>query len=174
MTPKQIDAKIKKANAIYKRSTAAQRRVLIAKDALKQIAARKMIASCGIWTDVRVAGSDVLDDAGEPLQPILHRPDTKCHCCGVGAIFIGYVRLNNNAMVMDGWYYEDIRRVTGWPSDNLRQIEIAFEKGCGRHAEIHNAKDRKARGFGLRYEESEDRLVAILKNIVRNKGLFQP
>lgn len=173
MTPKQIDAKIKKANTVYKRSTPAQRRVLIAKDALNQIAANKMIARCGVWTDVRVGGSDVIDEAQEPLQPILHRPDTKCHCCGVGAIFLGYVRLNNNAKVDDGWYYEDMRRVTGWPADNLRHIEIAFEKGCGRHEEMRNANDRKAREFGLRYEEPEDRLIAILKNIVRN-GLFKP
>lgn len=173
-------------NAAYQKASPSERRVLIAKDALKQLKAEKFRAVSGVWADVGNAG--ICPMLSDPLQPFLLKRGTKCECCGVGAIFLSYVRLANNATYEDGNDLLSIVDATGWPKDNIRLIELAFEMGkggCGPHSD----NDWRAVIFGrdidsdtehdsspvLESEKDHARLVAILKNIAASKdGLFHP
>lgn len=169
LTKAAIEAKIKRSNRKFQAATPPQRRVLIAKDALAQIMAGRFDPVSGLWTDV-IRRQGVCDF--EPLQPILLQKGTQCKCCGVGSLFLSYVRLNNSATLNDGDDFTDIERVTNWPHDNLRLIELAFESGRGRCL-ANNSQENKAASFQYG-EPHECRLVAILKNIIKNNGTFKP
>lgn len=161
-------------NAAYAKASPAQRRKMIARDALSQLKAEKFQAVTGVW-------SEVLDSDGEhpnyyePLQPFLLKRGTTCECCGAGAIFLSYVRLANNAEYKDREGLCSIQQKTDWPIDNLRLIELAFEEGEG-HCSASNEEEWEAVHFGEDYyDDATARLNAILKNIVKSKeGLFTP
>lgn len=181
-------------NAAYQKASPSKRRVLIARDALKQLKAEKFRAVSGVWAGVEQEDGNgniscPMDD--DPLQPLLLNPKTKCTCCGVGAIFLSYVRLANNATYSDGYDLQLITDATGWPRYNIRLIELAFERGHGA-CSPYDEDDLRAVVFGKdvdsdterngsndRPELADDnghaRLVAILKNIAASKdGLFHP
>lgn len=168
----KVEQQIQKLNAAYQAATPAQRRVMIAKDALAQIAAKRYIPTSGTWCEVRDKDGDEIPYNDDPLQPILHQPQTQCDCCGVGAIFLSYVRFANKATTSDGMGYTDIRHITDWPADNLRLIELAFEHGHGCHT-AHNYDEDIVAQFADGEDET-GRLQQILRNIIKNHGTFKP
>lgn len=173
-TKKKIPRSTKQLNAAYAKATPAQRRKMIARDALSQLKAKKFRAKNAVWAKVRDSNWET-PNYYEPLQPFLLKQGTTCECCGAGAIFLSYVRLANNAEYRDREGLSSIQRKTDWPIKNLRLIELAFEEGNG-HCTAINEKERKAVHFGEDYDDAPtERLNAILKNIVKSKeGLFTP
>lgn len=179
-TKKKIPS-IKQLNAAYAKATPAERRRMIARDALVQLNAEKFTAEEGVWARVH-DGMKVVNypNDADPLQPILLNKKTTCECCGVGAIFLSYVRLNNNATSRDGYDLSTIQQTTNWPEDNLRLIELAFEEGAG-SVDLNpenipdNMDEYEAVYFGKEFDKPKPRLKAILQNIAANKkGLFTP
>lgn len=171
---KTIKQQIKRRNTAYTKATPAKRRVMIARDALAQLKNKTYRAKPGIWCEVYVDGMEA--DGYKPLQPLLLSTDEEvsCQCCGVGSLFLSYVRLNNKAQYHHGWSFWDIAEKTGWPEANLNLIEIAFEVGRGRNQWLTGENEHEARYFGKKYTNPTERLEAILKNIVTNKGTFKP
>ncbi len=72
-----------KRNAIFKRASAAQKRVLIAKDVIAQIAAKKYKAKKLTWARIKGAKK-----AGgeEQVCSILDKKDVSCNCCALGGM----------------------------------------------------------------------------------------
>lgn len=171
-----LDTKLTKLNAAYRAATPAQRRVMIAQDALAQLKAKRFRSQRGCWTEVELRGGESPDPC-EPLQPLLHKATTRCHCCGAGAIFLSYVRLNNQASDTSGHSFYDIQWATKWPDDNLRLIEMAFEFGRGGIRDTGCFRLEKAAAainFTASHEDDDQRLMSILTNIIANKGTFNP
>jgi hypothetical protein len=59
----------------------------------------------------------------------------------------------------------------------LLLIEAAFEQGSGGLDNYYDKSDtlhHKAVSFGYQYRFSEERFVAIMQNIIENKGTFRP
>lgn len=152
----KLETKIKKLNTAYRKASPARRRVMIAKDALGQIKARKFVPVSGLY----VKAPNCYVDPFEPLQPVLLSPDAPvCDCCAKGAIFLSYVRLANNHTGSPHWIaHSDLIRTIGkqWPRPNLNLIERYFEDGDGSRAD-----DRK-------------RMLHVLNNVIKNKGTFKP
>lgn len=93
-----IARSIAKANRQYKNATAAQRRVLIAKDALEQLESRKLSAMCGNYIDATALAPQA--NEGEyvdvPLQPLLHDPKApQCQACACGSLLLSAIRFRN-------------------------------------------------------------------------------
>ncbi len=166
-----LEAKTKRINRKFQKATPAQRRVMIAKDALEQINAEKFVPRTGTWTSVRL-GNGCEAEWREPLQPALLDPKTECRCCGVGSLFLSYVRINNKATAEDGGGYSSIRDTINWPAKNLRLIELAFEHGLG----CMKVKNTKEQNMVEKYSDhcDRDRLLLILTNIIKNRGTFKP
>jgi hypothetical protein len=136
-----------------------------------------------------------------PLQKAMCKI-ASCQVCGVGAIFASLVRLNNEfdqkfdivgnnatAEIAKEDFHEKL--IQYFDEDQLNLIELAFEKGSGykywdvdwngnsNDDEDNLSKDEWANRnfavmFGFNFSNSKQRLIAIMKNIIKNDGTFAP
>lgn len=178
------------------RLSKAEMRVIVAKDALAQMKAEKYIATNGTYV-----GSELISRIGieggerhpydgggscyinleEPLQPLLLKDKGECRVCAKGALFLSAVRKFNSAKVGDVADDDDFKiavKIFGLKQYDL--IEAAFE-GWDSTKErwdgteyTGNTSVPAATAFGDQYDGNTERLVAILKNIIKNDGTFKP
>lgn len=168
------------------RLTKAEQRVAVAKDALQQLRLAKYIAETGTYVgekfkltivdepsfrfnddDCIVGGSNWDDQA----KPLLRSSSEPCAVCAKGALFLSTIRKFNKATVGDivSENFTDTYKLFG--KANMDLAEIAFERWSCYGTD---GKKGKARDFGYQYTHDHDRLVAILKNIIKNNGTFKP
>lgn len=170
--------------------TKAERRVAIAKDVLAQLRLERYVATEGVYVDYKVA--ELASTAPDkPLEKLL--PQVKsCEVCALGACFLSAVRKYNDVKAGDidvpetwrshtGEEYTDHNFDDGVMRDKLARhftktqtnlIESAFE--CMPMGSLTRESAQSAISFGYLYEDSHSRLVAIMKNIVKNGGTFKP
>lgn len=154
---------------LTKRLTKAEKRVAVAKDALKQLHTEKYLAETGTYI-----GCNIDDTLGSDWRPDQAQKELKtmkpCSVCARGALLLSAVRKFNEATV------SDVLQTKEWPSadlfgwEQLSLIEAAFELW-----EENGGKPMpKAFAFGNKFTNDHDRLVAILKNVIKNNGTFKP
>ncbi len=141
-----------------------EQRVVIAKDVIAQLHEGRYFAEMGNWVepdeDVEYS-KEALTDEYTPV----------CKVCGLGALFLSAVRFGNGFRARPG----SMLLVTQIESvlidifnhDQISLIEQAFEQGRGQYS-----GDEGAIHFGQQYDYDEERLLAIMNNIVRNDGEF--
>lgn len=132
-------------------------------------------------------------------EAYLDKRITSCQTCGIGSLLASCVLFKNEVTTEEVGYA--LNFMTLWKHKHkdklglrdlfglsqLQQIELAFELGRGmfvlptaRDAELRTLTTLKLKvaqraiAFGRRYKKVGDRLLAIMRNIVRNKGTFQP
>lgn len=175
--PTLIASLIKEGNKKFKRMTRAQKRVEIAKDALMQILAKRTIVVSGTYVEG-------LDDFYEA------NPALACNACAKGALFLAKTRRFNKEETDVHDFFGESYEMPEWPEANWHLIEVAFEgsevntpeaieedRGGSRitkRLQRWEAAARKARDFHKRHYNEEKRLIAILKNIIKNNGTFVP
>jgi hypothetical protein len=127
----------------------------------------------------------------------------KCECCALGAMFMSCTLYNNKTTAKEldevGFEFEDLVEYGGFTNglskffskDQLKLIESAFEGNTGafslEQADWEEAgwMDRlpddkkplpgdKSAGWMNRLPDDKKRLVAIMENIIKNKGKFVP
>ena len=161
-----------------------QKRIAVAKDALQQLLKGKFSPSCGNW--VSSSAKTIKRYYGRQLRDVAD--EMNCKCCQLGALFLSDVRFRSNYRVGQPNFYEDLgagevanpyvtsgiddRLLEYFDNDQLRLIEIAFEKGTGRYAMQDN--EQPAADFGRKYRSAKARMSAILTNIIDNNGTFVP
>lgn len=171
---------VERDNKRFEKASPAAKRVIIAKDVLKWLGEGKITPSPGTYL------SDYLRDPTG--QEYLRDPETnelvvgrklddrvnggRCAACALGAVFACSVeRLGG---VYDFWNMSSNKMVAKlepfFSGDQLRLIECAFEKFIDNPADPTGA----AREFGERYDNPKPRMVAIMENIIANKGTFIP
>ena len=71
--------------------------------------------------------------------------------------------------------YKEQRRPLSkiFPTGQLRLIELAFEEGSGAFYSDCDTDDAAVK-FGRKFRSKKGRLLAIMENIVANKGTFKP
>jgi len=181
------------------RKTKKQRRVEILKDALLQITKNKYTAVNGRYVvlpkDLRSLEDRVLigceeDRSGK--ECLLQTPNA-CKVCAKGAIFLSIVRKENKVQLTELANSEvrDEKSQKLFGKRNLDRIEAAFEKWRyfnkkdkeyyrSRKLYLNAAyysglqKDEQVTNFIKKYPKSKDRLIAILKNCIKNDGVFKP
>lgn len=189
MDNKTIDARIadlkriKKQNALYKKLSPAQRRVEVAKDALLHV-------QKGFWKPksetgyVSLAKSLEIDKSACSWYP----GQTECTVCARGALFLGALNKFNNwnpKDCIDTDCYGRLKHIDDcefgdvedrlWSSKQIAEIELIFELSNIGAAEYYNwaeNTDLIINQWEKQYPKDKDRLIAILKNIIRNKGTF--
>ena len=137
---------IEARNKKFAAATPAQRRVMIAKDVLAQIKARRLRPRAGKWLDVGVAAEIRL--AAQQLdasvaQLFLAKDMPACECCALGSLFMGCALTSDKTTFSDfvtasASLDEAIENpeqksvLTRYFSPaQLRTIEMAFEDGLG-------------------------------------------
>lgn len=166
--------------------TKVEMRIAIAKDVLKQLAAKKIKAKQRVYGEFKLKA---LVKEGDDLQTILktNLKTKSCDACALGAAMISYVRLYDKVKVGEEVHPDDyspkelamdrpeLTLGKVFPPEQLDLIEAAFEHDGGlvyysvSELELENAKD-----FGRHFKSSYNRLKAIMGNIVKNKGTFKP
>ncbi len=181
LTAAQIQAEIVKRNAQFKDATKSERRVLIAKDVIQLIKDRKITLEPGVWVDTYSTVGDAYDKS---LQQEFLAGNVECNCCGIGAMMLSCTLFKNKTKVGDdilgdvGRYYDSGDKFMNgfrelFSKTQVRLIELAFEQGTGWYCD-ENTAERKAVAFGEKYWDDEDRLTAIMTNIIKNDGKFIP
>lgn len=159
---------------IKKRQTRIEKRVAIARDVLKHLAEMKVGRREYIRGKVQGAKSE--DDVQKHADAITE----KCQVCALGACFISMGRLYNDtpigSMIPPYWGEGQLKAIREeillpliryFPISQLREIETAFEQSV----DIGQGSPA-AKQWGQKYKEDKERLAAIMRNIIRNKGEF--
>lgn len=150
--------------------------VAIAKDVLKQLRARRYLAQPGVYLEADGAKVKGGDDLRKVLPKI-----KKCHVCAIGAAFLSYVRLKDGVKVVaaDGWpagsrppafvHPEGSHTLFSGRASAMRDLLVqAFDRDM--LSDIESAFESNWGG----YRTAGNRLRAIMLNIIRNKGKFEP
>lgn len=176
--------------------TKAETRVQIAKDVLKQIKLgtlkpkngtfierlrpfRRKSAFGGTYNEYCFYDED--KPHPEQLCEVLEK--LPCKVCALGGIFAATVKRFNkfesvpNLNMDEGYDYLN----SYFSKQQLDMIECSFELGQGRVAHwsfdpdsFPYSLENTCIEFGEQYKAGEERMVAIMKNIIKNKGTFVP
>lgn len=184
---------IKKSNAKFAKATPAQKRVLIAKDVIAAIKAKTINPAEGVWC-ARSDGKSLYNETqgGEQLSKLIGK-NVQCDVCALGALFVCTVRRFNNleAGIVSNYQVSDIYEIDSYLYDffsreQIRLIEIAFEGGRGAMIADSPLDNKVAAIFSSRglttareveeYTEldADEKLLIIMKNIIKNNGKFVP
>lgn len=175
---------IAKNNLAFAKLSPAAKRVMLAADVLEQIRIKRLkpISQQYIVGGITYkAGRNVAEDG--------------CKACAIGAMFVCAVdKPNFKIDLVDGFPYSEVStddHMEGVEWSNMRDalssyftveqlglIESAFEctmkRASAYFADVLTLDQfTKAQKFGRKYKVA-NRMIAIMKNIIRNKGTFKP
>lgn len=185
---KKINKSIKKRNSIFDNASPEQKRVMIAQDVLDQIKAKRYIAKSGTWVDPQYNRNVSVKNTDSVQKLFADNVIEKCDVCALGGMFMSCTNLNNNVSVktlnnINGYNNvglgDRIKKNTKLPNelnrifskDQLTLIEIYFEGGSGWF--LSDDDDPHVFNF-FEQKTATQRLVAIMKNIIKNNGTFVP
>jgi|GEM_PF-3299686 len=174
-------------------------RILICYDALLQLRQKKVKAEIGKYVVVRDKGTHKRYDPSISLNrqrnlqidSVLDKQ--QCQACALGTLFISRARIFNKIKIcdipdfQDGQITYDNRPSSSALNTQLQQyfdqqqlslIEACFEGApigvAGRCLNSDEQVQEISERFITKYKTAESRLIAILKNIISNDGLFIP
>lgn len=156
--------------------TRAQKRVAVAKDVLLQLSESRVKASSGVWFSV-YDGLTV----GKQLQEELTKVD--CIVCALGGLFVGCVNLFNDFTVsrhlkkFGSLDRDDLLVKVGklFSKKQIDLIEVAFERHAyGWNHNLSKKETERALSFNYNNVNADDRMRAIMNNIIKNNGQFVP
>lgn len=167
-----------------------EQRVKVAKDVLLQLKKKTYIASVGkyvVTNDLLEIGLKKEDDIRKNFKKI-----QQCRCCALGSCLLSITKFKNTLTVGDlggginSYKEKEAKKLfTMFSPQQLLLIENSFEGSPSDSMTMRiganvfgknttNEQDEKCTSFYNRYDNVNDRLVAIMKNIVANKGTFKP
>jgi hypothetical protein len=178
----------------------AQQRVLIAKDALKLLDSSKIQPAHMTYMESEAsfepseAGDDEL--VIDRLREIWKKKEAWCGVCQIGSLFVGALDTFNSLKLSDidpSCGEPSMHDMIGyldrwWDEKDLRVMETAFEgswQGGEDSMFMRTPSGQidynrevpgvgKAMNFASKYNRGEPRMRAILKNIIKNNGRFEP
>lgn len=137
-------AKVKKSNAVFKKSSKASKRVQIAKDVLEQLKLKRMHAERGMYFEVKVKGWDQDRSWGQALE---NKDDFKsrnsslpkdtqvqdalfgipsCNVCALGAVFTATVERCDKLKVSDLNFLHDSGSTVHFSSGEMHKYLISY------------------------------------------------
>lgn len=148
---------------LKKNLTPAQKKVVIAKDVLKQLRVGRFIAIRGTYVDVTKAKRrEIMRKVGKQFQPIVQKIK-KCQVCAIGSVLMSYVDKYNECRIptygISDFGREFAARVVegSFSYDELKAMEDDFEYTTVYSSPSHRSSANAA-------------LTTIMKKIVKSKG----
>lgn len=191
-----MNKKIQAANAKFAKLGKAEKRVQIAKDVISSLKSRKMSASPGVYFRSTKANFEKFEQLNIPsseieVQDVMNNVQS-CEVCALGAVFVCAVKRANKLKMEEIGEHElyvkfglDSNQISPYidkffsPTQRML-IENAFEMYTVNNKidmriseEIFMTAVKYNRGFHHR-TSSNMRMIRIMKNIIRNKGTFDP
>jgi len=156
------------------RLSANKRRMKLAKDVIAHIRAKLIKPVTATYFELR--GSKYDDNfPSSSTQADLAIKEFSCEACAIGSLFVADVMLRDRATLqnVDNGTFRRRRLLQHFGREQLGLIESAFE--CTTQFTVGwSDLGPKAVRFGGRYKTSRGRMLAIMNNIVKNKGQFVP
>lgn len=150
-----------------------QQRVEIAKDVIKWLELGKLTPMRGDYLKLPNKFANKVDrDYTGSFQDIVKSRGFNCEVCAKGAILACTVNRKDgvtNGKVLSGFSGATLSEKLGgvFSPDQLELIENAFEDfGRGSAVGAHD--------FYIKHNSSRKRMIAIMRNIIRNDGTFIP
>jgi hypothetical protein len=184
-TKQQVKKLIEKNNKIWEAASTRERRVLVCKDVLAQLKAKKYIAQAGQW--VKSIAAPIGKD-GCSLQEIIHQDELPvCSCCALGGLMLSTVKYANKVKLNlgDKRYtinysvpLNDYMRHSPTSSETSVQLRKVFDARTLENIESVFELGDGLFGFDTCAPEewydlnAESRMVAIMENIIANDGVF--
>lgn len=155
----------------------------IAKDVIVRIKAKQYYPRTGLF----VAFGDLEDKSisniyGQSIKENFNLilENKACQTCALGACFMSYVKDHNKCNFGQEHIYNDGNAITYrlLPifGEQLALIENAYERGSGffrRFSDLEGTEQYQASKYAyFDIEDDSARLLAIMRNIVRNNGEF--
>lgn len=183
-----------KRNKAFAKLSPDKQRVAIAEDALLQIKLKRLTPTNGTYVQIATEGYSAVFDANTPACEAF---SGECDVCAKGALFVAAIDLKNGVKLKNLMKDEvfgdkkidvsclDSSHIVSYlrgifSKKQLDLMEAAFERDHLQN--FISPKEAKALGYNSETgaalvfmpeeHDAEDRLVTILKNIVRNKGEF--
>jgi hypothetical protein len=180
-------------NVLFDKASAAQKRVLIARDVIARVKAKTYTPVTQSWVKIE---EDNAEDSS--LQKALIEKTVKCNCCALGGLMLSCVAFKDQMEIDEAessldfsvvWEEVSESQIGNYfSSKQLQLIEGAFERGEGffRPKDSFNPEwddedgsfiggetFKRAIAFGEKYKSEKDRLIAIMENIIENNGQFK-
>jgi|GEM_PF-2108353 hypothetical protein len=165
------------------------KRVIIAKDVLKQLDAGRYGASVGAYVRIPIYNNGFYADKADDIQSNFNKVKT-CSVCAIGSCLMSITHFKNKLKFRDVIFQSSLHGEAKelmskyFTPRQLSMIEIAFEK---RYSSGFSNYARGAFGyipsqdeidasllFGSKIYSDTKRLRAIMQNIITNKGEFIP
>ena len=188
---KLIVKKLEEKNKAFNKLSKIEKRIEIAKDVISQVKAEKFIAKCGIYFSTESFNEFGQEESAQ--QILLGDKAPKCTVCALGGITLSTIRKNNAVKIgvlqVKGGAANQRKLVADkthniFTKTQLDMMEIAFERQVmDRENPYFTNQDypfnntmigQKAIDFGSKYADINDRLVAIMENLIANNGIFKP
>jgi hypothetical protein len=187
----QIDAAIEARNSAFQAMTPAEKRKTVAYDVLEQLYQKRFVAHCGQW----LSSNDVTGlrniDRYEIIPKEALDADAQtaiagktCDVCALGALFACTIE-RQNSIDIAGVRRADFRGISAYLTGifdrrTLNLIEACFERrrdSCDfmDYDSTTRQEDEVRVNTWLKYhgsESSSERMVSIMRNIVRHEGEF--
>lgn len=176
----------------YEEMTRAERKVVLCQDVLARIKQERLLISPGSYIKnfyriPELFSKPEKDFVGPVTPDDCLVVEKHCSVCARGALLLSRIRLFNSV----NWDDLKVGRTIGitqdqtsdilseaFYSEELLAIEAAFEAEEYEENDGFIGEDEEYSwdciGFGLQYPSSDDRLVAIMENIIENNGEFKP
>ena len=195
MSTKTITKTITKTKKTVKPITPAAMRVSIAKDVLARIEEKTLVPTIGTWVEDKKLGeiTDFVDKKvdwyGDDPRHSQKLPlkeyacgITKCNACALGAIFVSSVCMYGGETQLPASKFNhdqiflNLRSSplsTYFSVGQLKLIERCFEGAGAMHSTQGNNSMLGERYADI-FKNNKVRLTAIMTNIIRNNGMFEP
>lgn len=170
---------IENSNAKFELADAAKKRVIIAKDVIMRLKTENLVAETGILVGL-VSDNATFENS---LKNFLNADIESCEVCAKGALFCSLIGRINKFSIKDinsesgndesNKIHKELKKY--FSIEQLDLIEIAFEGDSYLGTQLDDDIIDAAQDFYYEYEDdSNNRLIAICENIIKNKGEFKP
>ena len=174
----------------FNQLSAPEKRILIAKDVIKQIELKRYLAKSGSYIELPYTGKyRTLYNTNLDIKQNFEEIDN-CEVCAMGACILSLTKIKNKLNFSDiggtvtSLNKEKVKSLFNktFTPRQLLMIETAFEKGTtgdklGREFYNHRLtldEIFKCLNYAKKYSSSKSLLIAIMQNIIDNKGMFIP
>ena len=180
--------KLEEKNKKFAKANKAAKRVMIAKDVLEQLQAKRIVAKKGTYCTFKLNEVRTIKKSdNKSVRENFHNGAiTSCKTCGIGAIMLSTILFKNGINVQHNIQFASVwndsdtdQQATAlvlkyFDEQQLRLIEAAFECWSVRRFVNDQLLAEQASNFGALFSSPTKRLKAIMENIIRNKGTFVP
>lgn len=167
--------------------TVLEKRVAVAKDIIESVEKDFYIPTEGIYVHYN---QNFKTKKEVSLKDVLRKKQVEsCTVCALGSCFLSIIKFQNNYITKELADHNFTLDITSKEQGKERQIlrtvftdyqlgliESAFERTTTYASRVINDENliEQTLDFGYQYFDSKERLIAIMKNIIKNQGFFKP